>query len=176
MRSRMRQAWHVACGLEPDRPARQLREPPREWTRPMAVRPHARNLVVSGAIAAIVALTACGAAAAPGGGHAGPPSSKPAKVSLTLKVISPGQPTKHWTLRCDPPGGSAPDPAAVCRVLLHAKQPFTIPVKHVMCPMIMVSGRSVAVSGTWFGKRVKRTLLDGGCDLTIYRNILQTLR
>lgn len=118
------------------------------------------------AIAAVsltaIAATACGSAAAPG--TAG---STAAKGSLDLTVTSyPGATPKHWTLRCDPPGGTHPDPASACRVLMAVKDPFAPVPVHVACPMIVVSGKKATVTGTWFGKSVNITLSDGGCTLS----------
>jgi hypothetical protein len=36
---------------------------------------------------------------------------------------------------------------------------------HVMCPMIMADARSYVLSGTWFGRPIHLTIVDGGCQL-----------
>jgi Subtilisin inhibitor-like len=120
------------------------------------------------AAAGLTALAAagCGSAAAPGASGAGSTGTTPAKVSLDLTVTSnPGATPRHWTLRCDPPGGTHPDPAAACQVLLAVKDPFTPVPVHVDCPMILVSSKRATVTGTYFGKPVNITLTDGGCTL-----------
>ncbi len=142
----------------------------------MVVRPHLRNIVLTGAVGGAVALAGCGTTAAPGSGQHGSRSAEQAKVSLTFTVIDPGHPRQHWTLRCEPPGGSQPNPARACRVLLGMKHPFAPPRKHLMCPMIMLSNQTIMVTGTWFGQPVKRVVVDGGCDLTIFEKIMQVMR
>ena len=117
------------------------------------------------AAACASAVTACGSTPA-----ASPAAA--AKVSLDITVTTtPGAPTKHWTLRCDPAGGSHPDPAAACAVLLKAKAPFAAPAKGIMCPMIRVGTKTAIVKGTYFGRHVDTTFMPGGCGLPLWHEI-----
>jgi hypothetical protein len=126
------------------------------------------------AVIAVGLLAGCGTAAAPGGGT----GTKPAPVSkatLSVKFVDKVHGvSKHWTLRCDPVGGNAPDGAALCRMLRGDKNPFA-PRLHVMCPMILFSGRQIIISGTWFGQKVDRVFIDGGCDLPIFNQLSKTI-
>jgi hypothetical protein len=107
-----------------------------------------------------LAVAACGSAAGPA--QAGPASATPrpsAKVSLVIDVTpQPGAKAEHWTLQCEPTGGTHPDAAAACHQLLAAKRPFA-PIPHgIMCPMIPATGQQTAtVKGTWFGTPVDTT-------------------
>jgi len=126
-----------------------------------------------------LAAAACGNAAAPSGGaqpgggsSAGPTPA--AKVSLT--VVQTGgsdSTTKRWTLQCEPAGGNVPDPATACARLLQHRTIFTPPSRHVMCPMIMADARSYIVYGTFLGKKVHQTIVDGGCSLTRWSQLNQ---
>jgi hypothetical protein len=139
-------------------------------------RPPLFTTAVVGAILATGALVGCGSAAAPGAGGPGPTGqhARPAKATLTVTVTDKADGTvKHWTLRCDPVGGTAPDPAAACKTLFGAKHPFK-PLPHVMCPMIMISGKQIIVDGTWFGQKVHRVIIDGGCDLPFFNSLDKT--
>lgn len=129
-----------------------------------------------GVIATAGSLAGCGTATTPGAG--GPGSSGPpaAKATLSIKIANEGGKVTRWTLRCDPPGGTSPDPAAACKALFDAKNPFSPQVRHVMCPMIMVSGKQIIVDGTWFGKKVHRVIIDGSCDLGIFNSLARTFR
>lgn len=132
---------------------------------------------VVGVIAVAGFLVGCGAATTPGAGGAGSAGSHAhaAKATLTIKVTDKanGKVTR-WTLRCDPPGGTAPDPAAACKTLFSAKNAL-IPLKrHIMCPMILVSSKQIVVDGTWFGKQVHRVIIDGGCDLSTFNSLART--
>lgn len=118
----------------------------------------------AGAAVAASALVAaaCGSAPAPAGG-AGPG----AKVSLHMTfTASPGAPAVRYTLRCDPAGGTVPDPAAACTRLLTGASIFAPRPAHILCPMIMVSAARATVTGTYFGRSVHVTIVDGGCDLS----------
>jgi hypothetical protein len=142
-----------------------------------------RKLVARGtAIAACgILAAACGSAAAPGGtahsGASAPASStsgsttsgsttSAAKVSLTIAVTG-GVTTKadHWTLRCEPAGGTFPNPTLACAKLLKDKTLFFPAPVHIMCPMIMADAKSYLVNGTFLGKKVHESIVDGGCEL-----------
>jgi Subtilisin inhibitor-like len=142
--------------------------------RPMAVRSRVTNLLVAGAAAGILAIAGCGTATTPGGGSSATstPSPAAARVSLSFTMTGlPGQPVQRWTLRCDPPGGTHKDPAAACAALLRMKDPFAPRPRRMICPMILASGRQIEVTGTWFGRKVHRHILDGGCDLGLFGSV-----
>ncbi len=120
----------------------------------------------------VAAATACGSAPAPSGASA--PGGAAPKVSLDIKVSgAPGTPAKQWTLRCDPVGGTHPDPAAACATLLRTKNPFAPIPKGVVCPMILVGTKTAIVKGTYFGQHVDMTITEGGCDLARWAKIGQ---
>jgi hypothetical protein len=133
------------------------------------------HLLFAVAVAGVIAVTGCGTAAAPGSGSAGK-AAKPAKATLTLSLVShqPGSAPKHWTLRCDPVGGTAPDPAATCKVLSATKEAFGPVKKGIMCPMILASSKQIVVSGIWYGHKVHRVVIDGECDIGLFNNLNKT--
>jgi Subtilisin inhibitor-like len=123
------------------------------------------------AVAGTAAVAACGSTAAPA-------SSAPAKPKVSLNITvqdGVGGPVKHWTLQCDPTGGTHPDPAAACRALLAVKQPFAAPASGTMCPMILASAKRAIFNGSWFGQRVDRTITDGGCYLARWTKLGQVM-
>jgi hypothetical protein len=131
------------------------------------------------AVAGAAVIAACGSVAAPasGGASAGSGTSSPAaKVSLNLTVLNgPSSPPKHWTLRCDPVGGTHPHAATACSALLALKNPFAPPKAHRICPMILASDKRVVFTGTYFGAKVHQTIIDGGCDLARWSELGQVL-
>jgi Subtilisin inhibitor-like len=139
----------------------------------LRMRPGARYLLITliaGGCA--IAATACGTTPAPTGAASTP--APPPKVSLDITVSSaPGAPPKHWTLHCDPAGGTHPDPAQACTVLLKAKNPFAPLPKNIMCPMIRVGAKTAKVEGTYFGQRVDKTFTQGGCQLAEWAQVGQ---
>jgi hypothetical protein len=132
---------------------------------------------VLAAAACMAAATACGSAASSS------PSSRPAttpaaapKVSLSITVTDgPGTPAQHWTLTCDPAGGTHPDPAAACAELLSAPTPFAPQPKGLECPMILVSAKVAIIEGTYFGQPVNITLRDGGCTISRWTELGQVI-
>lgn len=122
----------------------------------LRARPRARYLLIAAICAA--AATACGTAAAP----ASSPAS--AKVSLDIKVTGGSGGAHHWTLRCDPTGGSHPHAAAACAVLLRAKDPFAPVPRRIMCPMIPADTPVAKVTGIYFGQHIDTTFTEGGCS------------
>jgi Subtilisin inhibitor-like len=136
----------------------------------LRVRNGARYLVIAAICAA--AATACGSKPAPAGAGSAPAPAP--KVSLDITVsTTPNAPSKHWTLQCEPAGGTHPNPAAACAVLLKAKNPFAPLPKGIMCPMIRVGTKTAIVKGTYFGKHIDTTLSPGGCKLAQWEKIGQ---
>lgn len=132
------------------------------------------------ALAAVAALgtsallAACGSAAAPSSSAAGLSSSAAgtnsttttARVSLDVTfAATPTRPAIHYTLRCEPAGGTTPDPAAACTKLLAGENILTSRPLHVMCPMVLQTGARATITGTYLGRPVHVTIVNGGCDL-----------
>jgi len=114
-----------------------------------------------------VLLAACGSAAAPGS-NAGDASSTVTTARVSLDVTfaaTPTRPAIHYTLRCEPPGGSTPDPAAACTKLLTGEIILTPRPLHVMCPMVLQTGARATITGTYLGRLVHVTIVNGGCEL-----------
>jgi Subtilisin inhibitor-like len=136
----------------------------------------ARSLAAAVAMAGL-ALAGCGSVAAPSGpsGGGSSPAAAP-RASLAVTVLNgPGKKTSHWTLRCDPAGGTHPDAAQACAALLALKNPFAPVAAGQDCPMILASSRRVTFVGTWFGAKVNRTIIDGGCDLANWSKLGQVV-
>ena len=150
---------------------------------------HRMSLARGAAVAACALLAACGSTVAPttGAPTTGVPTAgaqatggagsnsaasgsastaSAAKVSLDVTfAASASSPATHYTLRCEPAGGTTPDPGAACSRLLADASLFASRPRHVMCPMIMASAGRARVTGTYLGKTVRETIVDGGCDL-----------
>jgi hypothetical protein len=112
------------------------------------------------------------AAAAPGG--ATTPAGT-AKVSLIIEVTPrPGAKTEHWTLRCQPTGGTEPDAAGACHQLLAASEPFAPVRRAMMCPMIAAGEQTAVIRGIWFGKPIYATFSQlSGCAAVRWRELGQ---
>jgi hypothetical protein len=137
---------------------------------------------IAGLIAVTGAVAGCGTQLAP---HANPgsggksttariaaPPTVAVDVSIFHKEGGPG-PT-HWTLRCQPAGGTAPDPAAACKALFRVRKALNQLKKPIMCPMIILSAEQIVLKGKLFGKPVNRVISDGGCDVNIFNSLKNT--
>jgi hypothetical protein len=126
--------------------------------------------LLAGLAAATVALAGCSSPAS-GRGSAGVGGH--ANVSLRFQEnTGPGTPVlKHWTLSCQPSGGSQANAATACTALLKMKNPFAPLPSAVACPMILLSSKKILVTGTWFRARVHRVVVDGGCDVALFSKL-----
>jgi hypothetical protein len=79
----------------------------------------------------------------------------------------------HYTLRCDPAGGTVTDPAAACARLMRGVSLFGPLPAHVACPMIMANSGRATLTGSYFGRPVHQTLVNGGCDLGRWAKLRQ---
>ena len=123
-----------------------------------------------------VACPACGGVDPGGPIRVGPSTVTQVSLDVTIYLAENGTPYSR-TLRCDPDGGTVPHPATACAELL--ADPGLLepqPAGHVIaCPMIMGTGRAV-VDGTYLGRHVHETIVDGGCDLQRWAELLQIFR
>jgi hypothetical protein len=128
---------------------------------------------VTGLIATAGLLAACGTATSSGTSAKG--GSKSAKVDLTVSIVhGKGSGPKHWTLKCQPVGGTAPDAAAACKTLFGIKHPFAPVSKVKVCPMILAGSEEIVITGTWMGHKVHRVIIDGECDLGLFESLHKT--
>ena len=107
-------------------------------------------------------MTAC----APLSGSSGSESGSSAATELTISVQPNGRggPTKTWTLRCDPPGGSLPRAAAACeRLTANALQPLPA---DTICTQIYGGPQQARVRGSFRGRAVdSRFSRANGCEI-----------
>ena len=112
----------------------------------------------------LVLMTGCGALG--GSSDSGSDSGSAASTDLTIAVQPNGTsgPTRTWTLRCDPPGGSLPRAQAACARLkpeaLRSLAPDTI------CTQIYGGPQTARVRGRLNGRAVDaRFSRTNGCEI-----------
>ena len=76
------------------------------------------------------------------------------RTALTITVVDPGEyRLATRTLRCNPSGGTLPEPAAACRRLATMRGPFAPVPDDRLCPHL--TNRATAlVAGTFAGRRI----------------------
>ncbi len=123
---------------------------------------------------ALAALTAAAALAGCAGTSGGPAASGGSggggaqATSLQVRVdAGTGASPVTWTLTCDPPGGTHPQPSAACAQLEAAKtDPFAPTPTSMMCSMIYGGPQTATVSGTFAGRPVQaRFARTNGCEV-----------
>ena len=142
----------------------------------MAMTPQSLKVTAASALAAGLGLlaAACGSAAAPPTDTGQNATNQAARAKLQVVETIPGGQARHWSLRCDPAGGTMPDAAAACQ-LLATDATILHPLRgtHIMCPMITANARTFTITGTWSGSKLHEVVTDGGCDLRRWSKMAQ---
>jgi Subtilisin inhibitor-like len=92
-------------------------------------------------------------------------------TDLTIVVRDGSGKTSTWRLRCDPPGGSHPDPKAACRVLEANGAVALPPVPgNKVCTQIYGGPETATITGTWHGKQVSSQFArNDGCQISRWK-------
>jgi hypothetical protein len=109
-------------------------------------------------MAVLAAVAGCGK---------GSDSGSSTDTSLKISVVADnGAKPKVMTLKCDPAGGSQPQPAQACAVLAKAGAKVFKPVpKSRVCSMLYGGPQTATVKGTYKGKAVDATFKrTNGCE------------
>lgn len=133
------------------------------------------------AIVAGLVLAGCGDDAGDSETDAGAPvATSPAEPVTSLTVtLDPGEgaPTEEWTLTCDPPAGTHPDPEAACTTLDDMDPSVMEPVPpDQMCTQVYGGPQTATVSGTWNGDRVVAEFSrQNGCEIDRWDAVVDLL-
>ena len=95
-----------------------------------------------------------------------------AALQITVWPQGPDGPSRTWTLRCGPPGGTLPRAVVACRRLGSLDAPFA-PVKPgAICTMIYGGPQEALVRGTYRGRRVvARFRRTDGCEIARWNRV-----
>lgn len=99
-------------------------------------------------IAAVLTTMGCGGA---GSNHSAP---APAATALVINARNTVAGTAVLTLRCDPPGGTLQDPAAVCARLSHTPPRVLLHPRAFRCPGGPLAPWDVSIRGHAGDQRV----------------------
>ena len=94
----------------------------------------------------------------------------------TLRIAvraNPTAPARITTLRCNPAGGTVPDPAAACRRLLAAGRAIFAPTPPgTACTMIYGGPQEAVVTGTLRGAKIwARFRRRDGCEIARWNRV-----
>jgi hypothetical protein len=92
---------------------------------------------------------------------------------LVVTVVDgPGEEPQRWTLTCDPPGGTHPDPAGACRVLDDVRAPFAPVPPGMRCLQVYGGPETATITGTWRGVEVDATYRrTDGCEIARWKEL-----
>jgi hypothetical protein len=97
-----------------------------------------------------------------------------AAVTALSIVLSPGDggAAKHWTLRCEPAGGSLPVAAAACRKLAGLGKWYAPVPDGIACSDIYGGPQTARVTGTYRGRRLWVTFRrSNGCEINRWARV-----
>ena len=84
------------------------------------------------------------------------PSVQPSE--LTIVIVDGAGSTTTWTLTCDPPGGTHPDPDGACAALdRHRAALDPVPADKI-CAQVYGGPERATITGSWRGEPVHTTL------------------
>jgi len=99
-------------------------------------------------------------------------SAPATRLAITLYPQGFGGPSRHYTLTCDSPGGTVPQPARACRVLARLKDPFAPTPPGTMCTDLALGPQKATITGRLRGERVSAQLsVAGGCEINRWRRV-----
>lgn len=110
----------------------------------------------------LLALGACAQPSEVDAGEGGEPTS-----DLTITVTSdPGADPVTWTLSCDPPGGTHPDPAGACAAVEAQRDSFAGVPADMMCTQVYGGPETATITGQWKGKQIDASFRrTDGCEI-----------
>jgi hypothetical protein len=109
----------------------------------------------------------------PAGGR---PVTPETKLTITVRMSPTAHPITR-TLTCDPPGGTVPNPAAVCAQLdkvaaAKGGDPFAPTPKDEMCTQIFGGPQTATIKGIWKGRKVDTTFgRKNGCEIKRWNDL-----
>jgi hypothetical protein len=87
------------------------------------------------------------------------------RITLWPQGVGTGS-SRSWRLRCEPPGGTLPAPAAACRRLAGLTRPFARVPPDMACIEIYGGPQEARVTGTFRGRRIWATFRrTDGCEV-----------
>ncbi len=129
----------------------------------------------------LVASAACGddGDVAAGTGQSSQPTTEPsAQTSITITVdLGNGSAAQEWTLTCDPPGGTHPQPEAACAALGAVDPAVFEPVDPGQaCTQIYGGPETATIRGTWNGQPVDASFArNDGCEIARWDAVVEIL-
>jgi hypothetical protein len=105
-------------------------------------------------------------------GFAAPTATNGTNLTVTVWPEGRPGPSKAWTLRCSPAGGTLPARAAACRRLYGMTNPFRPIPKDALCTMVYGGPQVAHVRGTYRGRRLDTWFQRrNGCEISRWNRV-----
>ncbi len=103
----------------------------------------------------------------------GATATAPTQLSITVYPNGIGEPgSKHYSLRCDPTGGTVPNPARACRVLAGLSHPFAPVPPQTICSDIALGPEEAIVTGRFRSEHVyAHVRVRDSCEIERWRRL-----
>lgn len=99
-------------------------------------------------------------------------SASATQLAITVYPQGIGGPTRHYTLTCNPAGGTVPHAVRACRVLMRLEKPFGPTPPGTICTDLALGPQKAKVTGRLRGERVSAALsVAGGCEINRWRRV-----
>ncbi len=93
------------------------------------------------------------------------------KINVTY-VAQDGASTKHWTLQCNPTGGTHKGAKKACVALLKVKDPFKSSDPNRICTEQYGGPETANVQGIWNGKKIRANFSKiNGCEIARWQKV-----
>ncbi len=93
------------------------------------------------------------------------------KINVSY-VAQDGASAKHWTLHCNPAGGTHKSAKKACAALLKVKNPFKSSDPDLMCTQQYGGPESADVRGIWKGKKIRTNFSKiNGCEIARWQKV-----
>src|SRR4051794_20337222 len=94
------------------------------------------------------------------------------RLAITVYPQGFGGPGRHYTLTCDPTGGTVPQATRACRVLARLEHAFAPTAPGTICTDLALGPQKATVTGRLRGERVSARLsVAGGCEIARWRRV-----
>jgi len=108
----------------------------------------------------------------------GPPRGEPA-TSLHIVLFPNGRDApkrQEWDVRCDPIGGTLPEPAGACASLARTDDPFAPVPPETVCTEIFGGYQILEITGRLRAKTVRAVFSrTDGCQIAAFDRVAKTL-
>jgi hypothetical protein len=93
-------------------------------------------------------------------------------LQITVWPQGTGEPSRAWTLRCAPPGGTLPQPGRACRTLAARPNPFAPVPRTSVCTATFGGPQVALVTGRYRDRRVfARFNRRDGCQIARWNRL-----